>query len=192
MGRTLRSTLLIPCLWSLHVVPGSISWHWLGSKSCFLAHTGTWSSMLPSSTGPATFTLKHEGNWCPLEARPRAPTAPRVTEGASQKAWFPCVSSSCWLCSQSLCQQAGLWAPDAHQLCSPMPAATAVAPGSLLASRTQGACYLKPWIPYACSATVQPSWSPWTGKQAPGVPLPTGFVLQWLQQLLWLLETDTW
>jgi hypothetical protein len=45
--------------------PGSIILHWLGSKSWFQAHTGTWSTTLFPSTRPATFTLKHQGNWWP-------------------------------------------------------------------------------------------------------------------------------
>jgi hypothetical protein len=78
----------------------------------------------------------------------------------------------------------------------------------------------KVMVPHSCSATVLPSWSLYptnrprtptaqrigslvplaatvapgslTSKQAPGLLLPSGFVLPWLQQLLWLLEAGTW
>jgi hypothetical protein len=41
----------------------------LAGKFCFLAHTGTWSSMLPPTTQPTIFTLKHQGNWHPCVSR---------------------------------------------------------------------------------------------------------------------------
>jgi hypothetical protein len=70
MGRmTHSSTLLVPHPWSHHVALGSITWYLLGCKPCFLAHIGTQSYMLPPTTWPATFTLKHQGNCCPCANR---------------------------------------------------------------------------------------------------------------------------
>jgi hypothetical protein len=54
--------LKVLCWSSLH----NLVFH---GKSCFPAHTGTRTSMLPPTSLPATFILKHQGKWCPWLSR---------------------------------------------------------------------------------------------------------------------------
>jgi hypothetical protein len=117
--------------------------------------------MLPSTTKPATFTLKCQGNWLPCISRTRAPIAPLVTEGTSQEAWFPVPAAAAVLYS---------WKP---------------AP----ASRPQGS-HCPQALFCDCSSSCG-FWTLAPSKQAPEFPLPAGLGPPFLQQLLWLLVTCT-
>jgi hypothetical protein len=118
---------------------------------------------VPSTTWPATFTLKHQGNQYCCKAGLLTPTASQVTEGTSQQAWFHWANSSpTVLYSLKPMQQSGPRTPIASRLHSPEPAADAVAPSSLSQQaglRAPAACRLGS-LCAGQSATGLCSWKP--------------------------------
>jgi hypothetical protein len=163
MGRmTHSSTLPIPCSWSYHMAPGSITHHSLGGKSFFQAHTGTQSSTLPLTTQPATFTLKCQGNQCLCVNR---------THG------------SCFSSGNRTHKPAGSVPLEAVPLnCAPWSPVGNQAPRLPLPKGLVLLCL-------QCYCTTFPE--PMPGKQASELLLPKDLVPLHLQQLLWPLEVHT-
>jgi hypothetical protein len=102
-------------------------------KSCFPAHTGTQSTTLPPNTQPATFILKHQGNWPPCVSRTHGSCCSMGDRRCKPAALVhPSWQQLVWLLEVSTNKQApGLLLPVG--LVPPVPAVVPLdyAPGSL-------------------------------------------------------------
>jgi hypothetical protein len=161
---THSSTLPIPCPWSLWVAPVSITWCSLGGKSCFPAHIGTQGSMLPTTTQPATFTLKHQGNRCPGISRTQGSHCSR---GNRKHKPAGLVFLKVVSLNYAPGVHVGNQAPELLLPTDLILLSWASSPTTELRSlkplqeiRHQGFHYRKAWFPCACSTNALPSWSP--------------------------------
>jgi hypothetical protein len=176
MGRMGR----MACSWILESPAPEVSMRLhssaLRGKSYFSADIGTQSSMLP-------YTLKCQGNLCPWIIIISRPQNSHCLLG-----WFS------YACSTTLL---GSWKPTPRKQAPELSLTADLAllclqsysTGPLEAySQQAGPACPQAWFSCACSTTLPDSWKPTPGKQAPALPLTTGFVLPCLQQQLWLLE----
>jgi hypothetical protein len=152
-----------------------------GGKSCFPAHKGTQSSMIPTTTWPDAFTLKHQGNWRPCINTTHSPHCSTDNRRCKPAGLVP----QCWQqyhCTAIPEVQAGNQVPE-------LPWPTSLVPPSLqqplwlLVNRANkqasGLPLPQAWFP--CAGTALPEAQlvirPWNSVASSlGSPMPGGLL----------------
>jgi hypothetical protein len=141
----------------------------LGSKSCLPAHTGTWNSMFPPATQPATLHPKWQKNLHPCICRTQG--SPCSTDNGRHKpaGLVPlCRQQLLYCASRSLCWQT---APRAPAACKPVTPMTAVLLNWVPRSLCWKAGPRAPTAHRLCSPVTAPAavahGSPWPNTSRP-------------------------